>query len=88
MKRTLIATMLSFFVPGAGLCYVGRWRSGIVNLILVTATLLAIYFAATNWFNDYVHYLLLIGMAGSAGAAHAVARSAPSNSAAIDRCSG
>src|SRR5438067_2267689 len=35
MKSPFLAFTLSFFLPGAGLCYLGKWAWGLVNLAVV-----------------------------------------------------
>ena len=70
------ATILSFLVPGAGLCYLGYWMAGFATLVVSTAVVLAAYWAAPNSGSDYLLYLALCLMAGAAGGTHAVARQA------------
>ena len=36
-KSTRVAAVLSFFLPGAGLCYLGQWSWGFVNLLSAIA---------------------------------------------------
>ncbi len=73
MQRLTTATVLNFVLPGAGLCYLGRWAWGIANLLVVTAIGGSIALADQQLFNDISHYLVLAFAAGSAGLAHSVA---------------
>ena len=70
MTRSTTATLLSFVLPGAGLWYLGRHRKAVVNF--VAAVLASI--AGLLWANEHVHYVILGIAAGSAGYAHATAR--------------
>ena len=77
MRRSTTATLLSFVIPGTGLWYLGRHRRAVVNF--VAAVLASI--AGLLWANEYVHYVILGIAAGSAGYAHATARTlGPSHS--------
>lgn len=73
MHRLIIATVLSFVIPGAGLCYIGRWSWGVTNLLLVTAIVGGIAIVDPVLFDDMVHYLVLGCAAASAGFTHSVA---------------
>lgn len=67
MKNPTLAFLLSLFLPGAGLCYLGKWGWGVVNLLVV----LAIGMAVVYLFNgSYAHYLkdVSVGMASGSGA--------------------
>ena len=35
MKSPMLAFTLNFFLPGAGLCYLGKWVWGIANFLAV-----------------------------------------------------
>ena len=75
LRKPLIAFVLSFILPGAGLLYLKRWRGGLINLLLVHFVLFALAFGLNDSFvNEHLHYVFLILAAGSAGYAHAVAR--------------
>ena len=78
-KNPRVAAVLSFFVPGAGLWYVGRHAWGALNLTaaIVVPTVLAL--VAADWFSQYLNYVLLAIAAASAGLAHAVALQRPPN---------
>lgn len=68
MKRRSVATALNFIVPGAGLWYLNRVRSAIVNLLVAVAVPAVI---GTIWQSEHVLYVFLAIAAGSAGYAHA-----------------
>ncbi len=75
VTKPWLAFVLSFCVPGAGLAYIGRWRHGLLNLVGVTAIIIA---TLTLWgdssaLTDHFHYIPLILAAASAGYAHAMA---------------
>ena len=46
MKRSKLAFWLSFLLPGAGLCYVGKWESGAANFfgVLIVGIMLSLLF--------------------------------------------
>lgn len=69
MSKTIIATVMNFLVPGAGLLYLGRALIGLINFIIAAA----LTFLAAVYLSEYTHYALLIVAAGSAGFAHSVA---------------
>jgi len=52
MRSPLLAFLLSFVVPGAGLAYLGQWKWGIVNC---AAYLLIGIIAAVFLPNDFFH---------------------------------
>ena len=75
-KKPWVAFVLSFFVPGAGLCYLGKWAWGFVNFaVFVGAIVMLPLMPLGREVFDYFHYVVLILMAGSAGFAHAAATS-------------
>ena len=41
VKSPLLAFVLSFFLPGVGLWYLGRWGWGLVNLVVLLAVAFA-----------------------------------------------
>ncbi|MCA9213021.1 MAG: hypothetical protein KDB27_08150 [Planctomycetales bacterium] len=74
-RKPLVAFILSFVLPGAGLLYLRRWRSGVVNFLLVHAVLFLLAFGVNEpYINEHLHYVFLILAAGSGGYAHALAR--------------
>src|SRR5262249_3067048 len=73
MKRPWLAFTLSFFLPGAGLWYLGKWAWGFVNL----ATVLAIGAISAFTLSDETleKYGQLVGVgcgSGSAGLAMSI----------------
>ncbi len=40
IKKPEVAFILSFFLPGAGLCYLDKWVWGLVNFAVVNAVIL------------------------------------------------
>ena len=74
MKKPWLAFVLSLFIPGAGLAYLGKWLFAVLNFALVQAVLLGIVVTEPDRIIiEHIHYVVL-GFAGaSAGAAHAVA---------------
>ncbi|MBA4387026.1 MAG: hypothetical protein C0404_03535 [Verrucomicrobia bacterium] len=49
-KKPAVAFLLSFFLPGAGLCYLGKWRSGLLSLavVLVIGILCGTFLSSPN----------------------------------------
>ena len=75
MKSPLLAFTLSFFLPGAGLCYLGKWGWGIVNLFTVLAIGATAALVLPNDRFDVIIRPLGIGCSGgSAGLAMALAQ--------------
>lgn len=70
MKRSTKAAALSFFVPGAGLWYLGKPLHAVMNL-LVAAILTTLALVSGH---EHLHYAILAIAAGSAGYAHAAER--------------
>lgn len=70
MKKSTIAAVMSFVIPGAGLWYLGKRAVGLVNLLVATALVVLLAGVALTW--DQIHYVILAVAAGSAGLAHAV----------------
>lgn len=70
MKRSTKAAAFSFFLPGAGLWYLGEYGHAVVNFIV--AAILSVLALATG--HEHLHYAFLAISAGSAGYAHAAAR--------------
>lgn len=73
MKSSLLAFTLSFFLPGAGLCYLGKWGWGIVNFSVVLAIGVCAVLVLPNDRFDAIIRCLGIGCSGgSAGLAMAL----------------
>jgi hypothetical protein len=69
-KRPLLAFALSFFLPGAGLCYLGMWKWGLVNLVAVLilgAVAVSVLDEAT--LDSYRRYIAIACSSGSAALA-------------------
>ena len=47
-KKPWVAFILSFLLPGAGLAYLGKWLWGVVNLVIVLGTGVAVAFFVTD----------------------------------------
>lgn len=71
MKSTFLAPLLNAVLPGAGLWYLGESVRAVSNFGLVAVVTAA---AALSGF-EHIHYVFLAAVAGSAGYAHAIARS-------------
>ena len=68
MKKSIIASVSNFVLPGSGLWYLGEHRRSIWNFAIacgITAAVFVLRF-------EQIHYVLLAIAAGSAGYAHAV----------------
>ncbi len=75
MKSPLLAFTLNFFIPGAGLWYLGKPGWGGVNFLVVLAIgVAAAALLPEEAFDKYVRYLALACSAGSGGLAHALAQ--------------
>ena len=68
MKKSTIAAVTSFVIPGAGLWYLGKRAVGLVNLLVATAIIVLL----AGVVSDQIHYVILAVAAGSAGLAHAI----------------
>lgn len=71
IKKPWVAFVCSLLVPGAGLAYLGKWLAGAVNLGVATAIVAVFLLAQPEKSLDYIHYVILLLAAGSAGLAHA-----------------
>lgn len=73
-KRPFTAGVLSLFLPGLGLLYLGHKKAALINFVLVNATLILLtFFWAEPQLIEHIHYLFLGLAALSAGYAHGVA---------------
>ena len=70
MKRSTKASLLSFFLPGAGLWYCGWRKWAVVNFLLAAA--IPIVGLTTGFFSEHIQWVFLAVAAGSAGIAHAM----------------
>jgi hypothetical protein len=73
MKRSTIASVLSFVLPGAGLWYCRFRKLAVANLLI--AVLIPVAAFSTGFLNEHVHWLILGIAAGSAGFAHSMSGS-------------
>ncbi|WP_038161738.1 hypothetical protein [Verrucomicrobium sp. BvORR106] len=71
MKKPLVAFLLSFFIPGAGLAYLGNWKGAFINIGI--ALLIGIGCAILLPDDFFAHYGRYIGF-GIAGGSGAFAR--------------
>lgn len=68
MKSPLLAFLLSFFVPGAGLAYLGLWKPALVNFAVVLAIGVMLAFVLPDAVpGNYLRYVAF-GLAGGSGA--------------------
>jgi hypothetical protein len=75
MKSPLLAFTLSFFVPGAGLWYLGKWAWGFVNLAVVLVIgVIAAVALSEEAFEKYIRHLAVGCGGGSGGLAMALAQ--------------
>jgi len=75
MKRPWLAFTLSFFLPGAGLWYLGKWTWGLVNLAAVLAVgIIAACALSDEAFKKYIRVLAVACAGGSGGLALALAQ--------------
>jgi hypothetical protein len=71
MNSTVFAPLLSALLPGAGLWYLGEIKLALMNFLLA----LVVTACAAISGSEHIHYVFLAVATGSAGYAHAVARS-------------
>ena len=75
MKSPILAFTLSFFLPGAGLGYLGKWKWAIVNFAVVLLICIAATFILSNEAFDQCSRYIAAGCAGvSGGLASAIAK--------------
>ena len=84
MKPPVIAAVLNFILPGAGLLYLGKAGLAALNFVCAVALLLG-WCALISHGTQTVHYVALGIGAGSAGFAHAVAQNGAGPSENADR---
>ena len=74
MRSPFAAFILSFFLPGAGLWYLGKRGWAIINLLVVLAIgMIAYLLLAEDIFDRYIRYLAIGCAGGSGGLAGALA---------------
>jgi hypothetical protein len=79
MKKPWLAFLFSLIIPGAGLAYLGKWKSAALNFVLVQAVILVVLLKPVQQLSEHFHYIVLALHAASAGVAHAVALRAGTN---------
>ena len=68
MKSPFLAFLLSFFLPGAGLAYLGFWKAALLNFILALAIGVILAFVLPDSTSgSYLRYVAF-GLAGGSGA--------------------
>ena len=73
-KKPWLAFALSFALPGAGLAYLGMWRSAVGNLVIALVPPAIVLLAMMpEGLMDHIHYLYLTIAVGSGAWAHATA---------------
>lgn len=72
MRKATKASVLSFILPGAGLWYCNYRKLAIANLLLAIAV--PVIGSLTEFLSEHIQWLILAIAAGSAGLAHAMAR--------------
>ena len=73
MKPTVVAPLLNAVLPGAGLWYLGETKRAAINFLLASVVTAVAALSGS----EHIHYVFLAVVTGSAGYAHAVARSMP-----------
>jgi hypothetical protein len=73
MKKPIVAFTLSFFLPGAGLAYLGKWKWGFINLgIVLLIGVAAAFILSDETFERYIRYIAIGCAGGSGGLAQAL----------------
>ena len=74
MKKPIVAFTLSFFFPGAGLAYLGKWKWAFINLgVVLLVGVAAAFLPSEEFFEQYGHYIAVGCSGGSGGLAQALA---------------
>lgn len=74
MKKPIVAFTLSFFFPGAGLAYLGKWKWAFINLgVVLLVGVAAAFLLSEEFFEQYGHYIAVGCSGGSGGLAQALA---------------
>jgi hypothetical protein len=75
MKSPLLAFTLSFFIPGAGLWYLGKPGWGLVNLFVVLAIgAAAVLILPGEAFEKYIRWVAVVCAGGSGGLSQALSQ--------------
>jgi TM2 domain-containing membrane protein YozV len=67
MKKPFVALLLSFFLPGAGLAYLGKWKWGLINLAVVLAIGIGMASLLSDDVFDRFSTAVACGLAGGSG---------------------
>lgn len=68
MKKPFVAFLLSFFLPGAGLAYLGKWKSAAINMgIVLLIGVAAAFLLPDETLQRYGQYIVF-GCSGGSGA--------------------
>lgn len=70
MKHSTKASLLSLFLPGAGLWYCGSRKLAVANFLLAVA--IPAVALAGEFLSEHIQWIILAVGAGSAGFAHAM----------------
>jgi hypothetical protein len=74
MKKPFLAFILSFFLPGAGLAYLGKWKLGAINLFVVLLIgFILVFVLSEEIFDHYIRFIAMGCSGGSGGLAHVMA---------------
>jgi hypothetical protein len=74
MKKPIVAFLLSFLLPGAGLAYLGKWKWAVINLAVVLLVgILAAFLLPEDIFDRYIRYVAIGCSGGSGGLAQQLA---------------
>jgi len=74
MKKPLVAFLLSFLLPGAGLAYLGKWKWAIFNFVVVLLVgVLAAFLLPEDTFDRYMRFIAFGCSGGSGGLAQQLA---------------
>ena len=75
MKKPFLAFLFSFFLPGAGLAYLGMWKPALLNLAIVLAVGFALVLVLPpDVFDHYIRYVGYGAAGGSAALAQQLAK--------------
>lgn len=67
MKRSFLAFTLSFLFPGAGLVYLGKWKWGVLNFLMVVFIAFLLGLLLPESFLEKYMSPISAGLAGGSG---------------------
>ena len=74
MKKPIVAFTISFFLPGFGLAYLGRWKWCFINLgIVIGIALVAALLMSDAAFEEAARYIRVVCASASGGIAMVLA---------------